>query len=148
MNTLKRAWIPALFILPLYLAACTPVADPHTASITGGIYFDCDKDGECADDEIGMAGMCVRLYSGACGEDLIQTHSTDEKGEFTFSRLAAGKYCVFSDFELKTCGFGGNFPTTSISRSVTLDSGMKAELVWFGFADISGNADPDDQGSE
>ncbi len=143
MITSKIAWLQVLFIPLLYLSACTPAADPHTASITGGIYFDCDKDGECADDETGIADMCVRLYSGACGEDLMQTHSTNDKGEFTFTELAAGDYCVLSDFELKTCGFGGNFPTTSISRSVTLEVGMKADLEWFGFGDISGQPETD-----
>lgn len=142
MNSLKRIWIQALFILPLCFAACTPVEEPHTASISGGAFFDCDKDGECAEDETGIAGMCVRLYFGACGENMIQNHTTNEKGEFTFSGLAPGKYCVVSDFELRTCGYDGNAPTTSISRKVTLVSGQKAELEWFGFGNLAGDTKP------
>ncbi len=142
MNSSQRTWARVLFILPLCLAACTPVAEPHTASISGGIYFDCDKNGVCEDNETGIADMCVRLYFGACGENMVQIHQTDEKGEFKFSGLTPGKYCVSPDFELKTCGFGGNFPTTSISRHVTLEGGMKADLVWFGFGNLSGGTEP------
>ncbi len=139
MNTSQKIWIPVLFFLSLCLAACTPVAEPQTASISGGIYFDCDKDGACGNDETGIADMPVRLYFGACGENMLQTHKTDQKGEFLFSGLAPGEYCVFPDFELKTCGYGGNAPTTSISRHVTLESGMKADLVWFGFGILAGD---------
>lgn len=144
MTTFKKACIQALFILPLLLAACTPVEEPHTASISGGIFFDCDKDGECAEDETGIADMCVRLYHGACGENMIQNHQTNEKGEFLFSELAPGDYCVLTDFELRTCGFAGNHPTTAISRNVTLESGMHAELEWFGFGNLSGDAEAED----
>ena len=138
MNTFQKIWIQGLFILPLCLAACTPVAETHTASISGGVYCDCDKNGECANNETGIANMKIRLYFGACGENLIQTHNTNEKGEFMFSELAAGEYCVFPDYELKTCGFAGNSPTTSISRRVTLENGMKANVIWFGFGNLSG----------
>jgi hypothetical protein len=145
MNTSQRTWIFVLLVLPLWLAGCTPVEEPNTASISGGVYFDCDKDGECAKHEVGIADMCVRLYFGGCGENLLQTHKTDENGEFLFSELAAGEYCVFPDFEFKTCGFDGNFPTTPISRHVTLESGMRADLVWFGFGTLSGKEEPADQ---
>jgi len=137
--TFKRTLTPLLFILALFLAACTPAKDPMTASISGGIFFDCDKDGECAEDEAGMAEMCVRLYQGGCGENMIQNHNTNKNGEFLFKGLAAGEYCVMTDFELLTCGFGGNHPTTAISRHVTLESGAHAELEWFGFGKLSGD---------
>ena len=138
MNILPRAWIKAAFVLPLCLAACMPVADSRPASISGGVYFDCDKDGECGEDETGIADMYVRLYYGACGENMVQTHKTDKNGYCTFSGLEPGEYCIFPDFELKTCGYGGNFPTTAITRHVTLESGMQAELERFGFGDLSG----------
>lgn len=77
MNILPSAWIKALFVLPLCLAACTPVADSNTASISGDVYFDCDKDGKCGEDETGIADMYVRLYYGACGKNMIQTHKTE-----------------------------------------------------------------------
>lgn len=143
MKSLQKTLIHLLFILPLFLAACTPVEEPKTASISGGIFFDCDKDGECAEDETGLAGMCVRLYYGGCGENMLQMHTTNETGEFLFEELAAGEYCVIADFDLLTCGYGGNHPTTSISRHVTLEAGMKAELEWFGFGNLSGEPEPD-----
>jgi len=83
MNSLQRTWIQVLFILPLCLTACTPVAESHTASISGGVYFDCDKNGECDSKEAGITGMPVRLYFGSCGENILQTDLTDKEGEFT-----------------------------------------------------------------
>ena len=141
MKSLQKTWIHVLFILPLCLAACTPVAESPTASISGGVFFDCNKNGECDSKETGIAGMPIRLYFGSCGENILQTHLTDKEGEFIFSELTPGDYCVFPDFELKTCGYGGNFPTTVISRHVTLEAVTKASLVWFGFGDLSGDTE-------
>ena len=137
MSYSQRAWITALFILPFVLSACTPVEQSRAASITGGVYFDCDKDGECGEDETGIADMYVRLYFGACGENMIQTHKTDKNGDFSFAGLLPGEYCVYPDYELKTCGYDGNFPTTAITRKITLKSGENAELEKFGFGDLS-----------
>jgi hypothetical protein len=142
MNSLSKAWVPVLLILSILLVACNPASEPNTASISGGVFFDCNKDGECEEEDAGIANMCVRLYSGGCGEDMIQMHSTNEDGEFRFAELAAGEYCVIADFELLTCGYAGNHPTTSISRRVTLENGMHSELEWFGFGDLSGKAVP------
>jgi hypothetical protein len=142
MNSPQKIWIRLLFILPVWLAACTPTAEPPTASISGGVYFDCDKNATCDTDECGIADMPIRLYYGTCGENMLQTHATNEKGEFLFSGLAPGDYCVYPDFELKTCGYGGNFPTTAISRPVTLEAGTKVDLVWFGFGNLSGDSEP------
>ena len=140
MRSLRKAGIRVLCILPLYLAACTPVEAPKTASITGRVYFDIDNSSSC-EKEPGIAGMPVRLYSGACGGNMLETHYTDENGEFVFPDLAPGEYCVIPDFEDKTCGYAGNFPTTGVSRKVTLESGTKADLVWFGFGDLSGKGE-------
>jgi len=137
MNSLKSACVRVLAILPLCLAACTPAEAPKTASISGRVYLDVDISGGCVK-ETGIADMPVRLYFGACGENMLETHYTDENGEFVFPDLAPGDYCVIPDFEFKTCGYAGNFPTTGISRHVTLENGTKADLVWFGFGDISG----------
>jgi hypothetical protein len=141
MNSSPRAWALLLFVLLPVLVACSQPTDSNTASISGKVFFDCDKDGKCAEDETGLADMCVRLYAGTCGEDMIQTHQTDAEGEFLFTNLAAGDYCVMTDFELRTCGYAGNHPTTPISRRVTLKDGMHAELEWFGFGNLSGTAD-------
>lgn len=138
MKLYKKACIHMLCILSLFLVACTPVEAPKTASISGRVYFDLDNSSSC-DKEPGIADMPVRLYFGGCGENMLETHYTDEMGEFLFSDLAPGDYCIIPDFEDKTCGYAGNFPTTAISRHVTLESGMKADLVWFGFGELSGN---------
>ena len=142
MNLLSRDWNLTLIVLSLVLVACNPETESHTASISGGVFFDCDQNGECAEDETGLADMCVRLYAGACGDDMLQTHKTDDEGKFLFTGLAAGEYCVLTDFELRTCGYAGNHPTTSISRHVTLEEGMHVEVEWFGFGDLSGKEPP------
>jgi len=140
MKSFNRVYIVALCILPLVLAACTPAEAPKTASISGRVYFDIDNSSSC-EKEPGIAEMPVRLYQGACGENMLETRYTDDNGEFLFSDLAPGDYCVIPDFEDKTCGFAGNFPTTAISRHVTLENGTKAELVWFGFGILSGKGE-------
>ncbi len=113
MKYLQKACIRGLCILPLCLAACTPVEAPKTASISGRVYFDVDNSSSC-EKEPGIAGMSVRLYKGACGENMLETHYTDENGEFLFADLTPGDYCVIPDFEDKTCGYAGNFPTTGV----------------------------------
>jgi len=139
MNFSHRVFLRLFFILMLGLAACTPVEEPNTASISGRVFLDSDNSGECENSESGIAGMTVRLYAGVCGENLLQTHYTNDSGEFIFSELAPGEYCVFPDFEYRSCGFAGNYPTKGISRRVTLESGTKADLVWFGFGNLSGD---------
>jgi hypothetical protein len=140
MKSINKALIGVLCMLPLFLAACTPAEAPKTASIAGRVYFDIDNSSSC-EKEPGIAEMPVRLYQGACGENMLETRYTDENGEFLFSDLAPGEYCVIPDFEDKTCGYAGNFPTTAISRHVTLESGTKAELVWFGFGILAGKGE-------
>ena len=142
MNDTFKVFIRALCVLSLSLAACTPVEEQIPASISGRVYFDVDQSSSCEKDETGIEGMGIRLYAGACGENMLQTHYTDEDGEFIFSGLVPGEYCVVPDFEFKTCGWDGNLPTTAISRKVTLESGTKADLVWFGFGTLSNNPEP------
>ena len=139
MKSFNKACLGALCILPLLLVACSPAEAPKPASISGRVYFDANNSSSC-EKEPGIAEMPVRLYQGACGENMLETHYTDENGEFLFSNLAPGEYCVIPDFEDKTCGYAGNFPTTAISRHVTLESGSQAELVWFGFGILAGQA--------
>ncbi|MGB5488323.1 MAG: SdrD B-like domain-containing protein [Lysobacterales bacterium] len=141
MNVFQKACIQIPCILLLSLASCTPVEAPKTASISGRVFFDIDNSSSC-EKEPGIADMPVRLYLGGCGENMLETHYTNENGEFIFLELSPGEYCVVPDFEFKTCGYAGNFPTTGISRHVTLESGTKADLTWFGFGEISGNPEP------
>lgn len=137
MKSLNKFCLGALCVLPLFLIACSPVEAPKTASIAGRVYFDADNSSSC-ENEPGISEMAIRLYQGACGEHMMETHYTDENGEFLFADLPPGDYCVIPDFEDKTCGYAGNFPTTAISRRVTLESGTKSELVWFGFGILAG----------
>ena len=142
MKALQKIILQVTCTLSLFPASCTPVEEPETASISGGIYTDCDKNAQWENSEKGIANMPVRLYHGDCGENLLQSHQTNENGEFLFTGLAPGEYCVYPDFEFKSCGYAGNFPTTAITRHVTLESGTKADLVWFGFGNLSNGEEP------
>lgn len=53
MISLQKACIQVLCILPLCLAACTPVEESKTASISGRVYFNVDISGECSNNEYG-----------------------------------------------------------------------------------------------
>jgi len=119
----------ALFMV----AACTANQNQTTGSITGGVYNDCNNDGECDCDDKGIADITVRLYEGACGEFMIRSQQSDLQGEFAFRELSPGEYCVMTDV-LPTCGgYAGNAPTTSISRKITLEPGQDIDLLWFGY---------------
>ncbi|MDX1663385.1 MAG: NBR1-Ig-like domain-containing protein [Candidatus Promineifilaceae bacterium] len=49
-------------------------------------------------DEPGLAGVQVRLGSGACpGVEELTTEITDAEGEFSFADLAPGAYCIYVD---------------------------------------------------
>ena len=68
-NVMKTVQIPSVLLsiaLSLAISACAPVAEPNNASISGGVYFDCDRNGACDKEECGIANMPVRLYSGIC----------------------------------------------------------------------------------
>lgn len=131
----KRSWVVLLLgvVCIFLLVACNQGQDQTPGKITGGVFCDCNKDGECDQNEEGMANIAVRLYVGACGEQLYETTKTDAKGQFAFTDLEPGDYCVFPDVEPVCGGYAGNYPTSSINRNVTVDAGETTDLLWFGY---------------
>jgi uncharacterized repeat protein (TIGR01451 family) len=111
-----------------------------------------DVDGDRSQDagELGLSGVTLRLYSGACppGGAPISTASTDGNGSYRFMRLAAGPYCVDVDEATLPAGFAlttGNEPLSVILAAgqeyTGADFGYRAVgsvsgLVW---NDLSGN---------
>jgi hypothetical protein len=135
MNTMRTGVLLTFFVLILTAATmvgCQAEAPPATASITGGVFFDCNRDGTCNQADCGIKNVDIRLYRDACGGDLLQTAKTHEDGSFAFPDLAPGAYCVFLDAKLETCGYEANFPTNAISRKTVLKPGDKVVLHWFG----------------
>ncbi len=95
--------------------------------------MDCNQNGDCNCNTPGLPDVSVHLYSGACGEALLQMVRTDSEGQFVFQALAPGAYGVYPDVPPTCGGFAGNDPTTSISRNILLDPGETIDLVWFGY---------------
>ena len=62
------------------------------------VWEDMDRDGVQDTDEIGIENVKVTLYTGDCISELNVTQ-TDTLGEYMFSNLESGDYCVgFSEF--------------------------------------------------
>lgn len=135
-NILVLSFALTLF---LFLSACTPPDEAAPSTIAGGVFFDCDKNGDCDTGDCGIEDMRIRLYADSCGGDILQTATTNEEGEFQFSGLEPGEYCVFPDFKFEMCGYGGNYPTNAISRKVSLEPGHNADLTWFGMTRLEGD---------
>jgi hypothetical protein len=137
----KPAATRTLFLLCLLmasLAGCRAESPEQPATLTGGVFFDCNRDGACGEGDCGIENITVRLYQGGCNGTMVQTAKTDDAGSFQFSGLEPGDYCVFMDAELDTCGYGGNFPTNAISRKVSLSSGEVLALEQFGLTKLGG----------
>jgi hypothetical protein len=136
--------LSAVGMLTLYVVmACHSQPPVETASISGGVFFDCNRDGSCNELDCGVENVDIRLYRNACGDDLYQTVRTSADGSFAFPELAPGDYCVFLDARLETCGFEANFPTNAISRKTTLAPGDTVVLQWFGLTRLGdGTAEP------
>ncbi len=130
----KRSGMVLLLVVGciVWLAACNQ-QNQTPGKITGGVFCDCNKDGECDQNEEGINNVTVRLYMGACGEQLYETTTTDAQGQFAFTGLEPGDYCVFPDLDPVCGGYAGNFPTSSINRNVTVDPGETTDLLWFGY---------------
>ena len=124
---MKRT-LALLCLCALILMACA-APDPQSASIKGSVYFDENSNEDC-DCECGIPDVNIKLFKGACGGELLEIIHTDDEGNFLFSALAAGAYCVFSDLDPQCNGF---MPTTSISYSVDLLAGEAVELEGFGY---------------
>jgi hypothetical protein len=122
------------------VGGCDSRATLETASISGGVFFDCNRDGDCNEQDCGVENVNIRLYHNACGDELYQTARTLSDGSFAFTELEPGQYCVFLDARLETCGFEANFPTNAISRETMLAPGDTVILQWFGLTRLGDDA--------
>ncbi len=95
--------------------------------------------GQLEEDEPGLDGVVVDLGEGACPAVGLATTTTDAAGEYTFTDLPAGEYCVSIDVEaeenLAVLDPGRwSFPTVDVSRTaVTLTEGETVTDVNFGW---------------
>lgn len=108
-------------VTPLTTQPATP---PATATISGTLYTDTNKNGVLDNTETGIPSLTVTL-TGPSGSTTTTTAST---GAYAFSNLAAGSYTVSSPATSGTAALETQSPI-----SVTLASGQNAAAVNFGY---------------
>jgi len=108
----------------------TPTPTPVPGSISGGVWHDQDSSGDRNGGEPGFPGATVRLGSGACPSTGLQSTTTNSSGNYSFSGLAPGTYCV-SVSEDSHCHW---IHTTAESHTVTVNPGANTVVPWIGYA--------------
>ncbi len=121
--------IPGLCVIP---ATPTPTYTPALGQISGGVWNDKNNNKAINPGEPGMAGVTVRLGAGACGSSGLASQTTNSSGEFAFSNLPAGTYCVTVINPDPSCG--GWVSSTTTQRTINLGPGEYKLIAWFGFA--------------
>ena len=74
--------------------------------ITGVVWEDFNVDGIMDDTEKKISNVTLKLYNSL--DELIQTTTPDEKGEYTFSGILTGDYYVVAAFNTDKYGVTGN----------------------------------------
>jgi hypothetical protein len=122
----------SLLIIAVF-SACSSNGGDDPGTIIGDVFIDCDQDGECDCEETGFADVSIQIFMDECGGVPLQTIDTDENGDFEFTGLEPGPYCVMSNLK-PNCG--GHFPTTTITQEVVLEPGQTLELESFGYTEM------------
>jgi len=109
----------------------TPIpVDPMTAGISGIVWNDNNGNGTQQGGETGLAAQAVKLGAGPCNSSGLTSQSSNLGGNYSFTGLAAGTYCV-SVQRVEKCG-NVTSATTPKEVTVVLQPGQK-EIVSFGF---------------
>jgi hypothetical protein len=67
----------------------------YVGTISGTVFFDLDKNGTQDDPvEPGLPEWQVKLGAGACPSEGLQTATTDTNGDYTFTDIIQGEYCL------------------------------------------------------
>jgi hypothetical protein len=131
---MKKLIIAFVLIFTLAaLAACTSEEPIEPGTITGSVYLDCNQNEECDCDDIGFANVDIQIFHDQCGGVPLQTINTDDDGNFEFTGLEPGTYCVMSNLK-PNCDVP--YPFTSITQVVELSSGQLLELEKFGYSEV------------
>ncbi len=96
------------------------------------VWDDVNSDGIKDAGESGLSGVDVRLRSGTCdGGAILQTQTTNGTGNYIFTALAAGAYCV--DIDEATLPAGASLTTATEPLDVTLTTGLQYATADFGY---------------
>lgn len=121
--------LPGLCYIP---PTPTPTPSPTPilpGTITGGVYYDYNFDGDQDGGESGQAGWTIQLGKGACNSSGAGSTVTDGSGAYTFSNLDPGTYCVTLNITLSGCGWQSS---NNIRRTVNVGNGQTKTPDWFG----------------
>ena len=105
---------------PTATPTITPTATtPPTYTISGTVFLDINANGTQNGGEGGLNGYTVTLGQGACGASGLSTVVTSSTGNYAFSGLTAGTYCVTVVATLSNCGWQSS---TGLSKTINLNS--------------------------
>ena len=108
----------------------TPIPpDPMNASISGKAFKDANNDGVFNGSDVGYGSVTIRLGSGSCNSTNLGSQITSGSGNFSFTGLAAGTYCVSVD--LSSLGTY-NIANTPTKYTVVVGAGGSVNKM-FGF---------------
>ncbi len=131
-----RVWHDECFVFADDLLGEIPPPSEGCIEIEDGQF---QADGEMANGEPGIPGVVVMLSEGACPGTELATTVTDDNGEFAFTGLTAGTYCVSIDElaiandELLLPGLW-SFPADGTAETeVTVTAGETTSGVNFGW---------------
>jgi uncharacterized protein (DUF2141 family) len=116
---------PTLTASPTFTAT-VPIVTLIPGSISGMVWHDLNQNKKKDAGEFGMPGLSISLGQGACLTYGFLTDITGGGGEFYFSGIAPGVYCVRVIPDVPT-----RIATTTNPWTVTLGSG-KNEVINFG----------------
>jgi hypothetical protein len=107
----------------------TPTPTPEPGSISGGVFKDLNANGTKQGTDPGWNGQAVHLGSGSCASSGLKNTTTAGSGNYSFSGLSPGTYCVSVNASI-ACNWE---PSTTESRTVTVTSGANTSVAWFGY---------------
>ncbi len=76
------------------IPTATPTATPAGATLGDRIWNDFDRNGVQNGGEPGVSGVTVELLAGCSGTSVLTSRTTNVRGEYFFTALAAGSYRI------------------------------------------------------
>jgi hypothetical protein len=119
-------------------ATATSTATPTTAPaiVKGAIWNDANNNATLDSTEELFEGVTVRIESGGCGGLMLNSIVTNPGGQYAFTNLSSGTYCVVVNVNTMPAPIYGWMCTTQNTNQVefTLSGGEVRNLL-FGFFD-------------
>ena len=121
------------FLVLVSTFGSAPLTASEPSFINGRVYCDHNKNGDCDQEDQGLANIHVQIFLDKCGGTALQTIHTDQDGHFSFHNFNANTYYVRADIP---CVCGGRSPTTTTCQKVVLKDGETVHLKPFGYTEF------------